>query len=499
MTTQERQLFPGNESAKPTEGNARDLLIGNSSRRVILGIVALAAYWAWIFSIFHANVLNPFTTADFSAYLLLCVIVAGSSALSMVVFALLGWYLQRLVDRRWFAVGVALLSILAEVPAFLGQMGSELDFSQAGALFALGGFASSFVYLKTGPFFVWLRRAKLMRSIALAFLLASLLYVLPLFMNPVMGIVMIASFPLVSVACSHLANKGIEPKRLEAAASYRTYLKTVLERFREFVPTLPRTLLYALVFGVTSYALLNLAVENGLVAVIAASIAVSSLAFAVYVLSKKVEADSDLYRMLLLPLIALAVLPFPYVPELLKIFFLALVIFGFTCFDAITWGDLADEISDRQLPIYVSYAPPTIGNFVGIFIGWSVGALLYARLGKTGFDTGFSVFSIIIVIALVMLLVWDLVKSRKEESGEPQADAFLDKWRAACEEIAEAHELTNQETRIHTMLARGRNQHYIAEELFISPHTIKTHTYHIYKKLGVHSQQELIDMVEAKL
>lgn len=217
-------------------------------------------------------------------------------------------------------------------------MGSELGFLQAGVLFALGGLASSFVYLKTGPFFVWLRRAKLMRSIALAFLLASLLYVLPLFMDPVVGIVMIASFPVASVACSHLASKGIGPKRLEDAASYRAYLEAVLDRFREFVPTLPRTLLYTLVFGVTSYTVLSLAVENGLVVVIAASIAVSSLAFAVYVLSKKVEADSDLYRMLLLPLIALAVLPFPYVPEMLKVFFLALIIFGFTCYDAITWG-----------------------------------------------------------------------------------------------------------------------------------------------------------------
>lgn len=499
MTAQERQLLPATKGVAPAEGDARDLLIGNSSRRVILGIVALAAYWAWIFSIFHANVLNPFATADFSAYLLLCVIVAGASALSMVVFALAGWYLQHVVDRPWFGIGVALLSILAEVPAFLGQMGSELGFLQAGVLFALGGLASSFVYLKTGPFFVWLRRAKLMRSIALAFLLASLLYVLPLFMDPVVGIVMIASFPAVSVACSHLAGKGVGPKRLEEAVSYRAYLEAVLDRFREFVPTLPRTLLYTLVFGVTSYTVLSLAVGNGLVVVIAASIAVSSLAFAVYVLSKKVEADSDLYRMLLLPLIALAVLPFPYVPEMLKVFFLALIIFGFTCYDAITWGDLADEISDRQLPVYASYAPPTIGNFAGIFIGWSVGALLYAGLGKEGFDTGYAIFSIIIVIALVMLLVWDLVKSRKEESGEPQADAFLDKWKAACAEIAEAYELTNQETRIHTMLARGRNQHYIAEELVISPHTIKTHTYHIYKKLDVHSQQELIDMVEAKL
>ena len=63
------------------------------------------------------------------------------------------------------------------------------------------------------------------------------------------------------------------------------YKRQVLDRFREFVPTLPRTLLYTLVFGVTSYTVLSLAVENGLVVVIAASIAVSSLAFAVYVLS----------------------------------------------------------------------------------------------------------------------------------------------------------------------------------------------------------------------
>ncbi|HIW76540.1 MULTISPECIES: response regulator transcription factor [Gordonibacter] len=499
MTAQEKHLFSEYESTRAAESDGRDLLIGNSSRYVILGIVALAAYWAWIFSIFHANVLNPFAAEEFNAYLMLCVIVAGSSALSMGAFVLFGCYLQRMVDRMWFTVGIALLSLLTEAPAFLGQVGGELSFPQAGVLFAIGGFASSFIYLKTGPFFVWLRRAKLMRSIALAFLLASLLYFLPLFMTPVVGISLIASFPVASVACSHLVNKGIGPKRLDAAESCSAYRTAILERLREFVPTLPRTLLYTLIFGVTSYAVLKLAVEQGMVMVIAASIAVSSLAFAVYVLSKKVKADSDLYRMLLLPLIALAVLPFPYVPEMLKIFFLTLIIFGFTCFDAITWGDLADEISDRQLPIYVSYAPPTIGNFFGIFIGWSVGALLYAELGQAEFDTGYSIFSIIIVIALVMLLVWDLIKSRKEESGEPQADAFLDKWKAACEEIAETHELTNQETRIHTMLARGRNQHYIAEELFISPHTIKTHTYHIYKKLGIHSQQELIDMVEAKL
>ena len=48
-----------------------------------------------------------------------------------------------------------------------------------------------------------------------------------------------------------------------------------------------------------------------------------------------------------------------------------------------------------------------------------------------------------------------------------------------------------------SLLARGRNVPFIEEELIISRNTIKTHVKHIYQKLDVHSQQELIDLVEA--
>ena len=38
---------------------------------------------------------------------------------------------------------------------------------------------------------------------------------------------------------------------------------------------------------------------------------------------------------------------------------------------------------------------------------------------------------------------------------------------------------------------------YIQQELTISGGTVRTHTDHIYKKLDVHSQQELIDIIES--
>ena len=109
------------------------MLIGSSSVCVILGIAALATYWAWIFSLFHANVLSPFGDADLGPYLALCVIAAGSSALSMVVFALFGFRLQHVVDKAWFSVVLAVLSALMGVPALLRTFGFCLDFPASAA------------------------------------------------------------------------------------------------------------------------------------------------------------------------------------------------------------------------------------------------------------------------------------------------------------------------------------------------------------------------------
>ena len=40
------------------------------------------------------------------------------------------------------------------------------------------------------------------------------------------------------------------------------------------------------------------------------------------------------------------------------------------------------------------------------------------------------------------------------------------------------------------------NAAYIQNKLTISPHTVKSHIYSIYRKLDIHSQQKLMDFVE---
>jgi DNA-binding NarL/FixJ family response regulator len=46
------------------------------------------------------------------------------------------------------------------------------------------------------------------------------------------------------------------------------------------------------------------------------------------------------------------------------------------------------------------------------------------------------------------------------------------------------------------LLAKGRTAAYISQKLYIAEGTVNTHTWRIYKKLNIHSQQELIELVD---
>ena len=65
-----------------------------------------------------------------------------------------------------------------------------------------------------------------------------------------------------------------------------------------------------------------------------------------------------------------------------------------------------------------------------------------------------------------------------------------------CVELGAQHGLTERETEIFAMLARGRNGQFVMEHYVVSRNTVKSHVKHIYAQLDVHSQQELIDLVE---
>ena len=61
-----------------------------------------------------------------------------------------------------------------------------------------------------------------------------------------------------------------------------------------------------------------------------------------------------------------------------------------------------------------------------------------------------------------------------------------------CEMLARQHALTAREAEILKILAQGHGSAYIAETLFISQNTVRSHVHNLYGKLGVSSREELM-------
>lgn len=85
----------------------------------------------------------------------------------------------------------------------------------------------------------------------------------------------------------------------------------------------------------------------------------------------------------------------------------------------------------------------------------------------------------------------------QDEPSNEERSKVRGRFRTQCEEIANRYLLSRRETEVMFLLAKGHNAAFIQEKLCISKSTAKTHISHIYRKLDIHNQQELLAMVDA--
>ena len=91
----------------------------------------------------------------------------------------------------------------------------------------------------------------------------------------------------------------------------------------------------------------------------------------------------------------------------------------------------------------------------------------------------------------------DAVDAALADERDAQEAAERGRWRCRCDAVARQAGLSARETEVFMLLAKGRGTEHIQNKLGISGHTVKTHTYNIYHKMGISSREELLDAVEA--
>ena len=151
---------------------------------------------------------------------------------------------------------------------------------------------------------------------------------------------------------------------------------------------------------------------------------------------------------------------------------------------------LLGEYAVPPSPIIFMYSYMLIGLGLGLVVPQAMGDY-YVNL------------PIIMVAVLLLASTW-LVKDRKLKFGwvnvnvDPM-DTSRDFFRYACKLVGHERSLTAREQEVLQRLAMGQNRSSISRDLFISEETVKSHTKNIYRKLDVHSRQELIDLVGEKV
>ena len=129
--------------------------------------------------------------------------------------------------------------------------------------------------------------------------------------------------------------------------------------------------------------------------------------------------------------------------------------------------------------------------------GWTVlactasmglGMALFQLLGQ-----GAQMVSLcVLTLYLVAMLIASIRQTYHLQAERQTAQFGVER---ACGRIAERYALSPRETEILAFLAHGRGAPYIGDKLCISPETVRTHTKRIYDKCGVHTKEELLDLV----
>ena len=193
----------------------------------------------------------------------------------------------------------------------------------------------------------------------------------------------------------------------------------------------------------------------------------------------------------------------------------ALVFFmgiGYQVCGLLFYSLVIDEFASRRrfavLFIAFGYMLAHLAFLGGLYVPGSFGVRSYEAFHQSTSLVVFLVYVVFMALFIVtqrsrkreLLEMEQALKRQKEQQEElkrAMVDASEEEYAAVCASIGRGCGLTKRETEVLGLLARGRDVAFICEELYLARNTVKGYTKKIYAKLGVHSKQEIIDLVES--
>lgn len=177
---------------------------------------------------------------------------------------------------------------------------------------------------------------------------------------------------------------------------------------------------------------------------------------------------------------------------------------GFTLFDMVTLVFVLNLVRTFDLDPEIALGGNRSLEYGGFTVGIALGYVILLAFGDVPLLPCILVSSAALICFVTVLLLFVDARSIWDEGGLKELRAVENgaltpskgRWKAACDCVCKEYELSPRERDVFMLIAKGRNAEYVQNALYISGHTAKTHISNIYKKLDIHSVQDLLDMVE---
>lgn len=140
--------------------------------------------------------------------------------------------------------------------------------------------------------------------------------------------------------------------------------------------------------------------------------------------------------------------------------------------------------------------------YIGIFGGRALFSVVDGFVDPAFVDAAHAVVSAVLVMILVVCLMAGNVAARKEiiEREVKQGFDHINEYdtNEFAERIVSSYKLTDREFEVLKLLLKGKTATAIAQDLVVAPGTAKAHISKIYRKLDIHTKDELLDMIPSE-
>ncbi len=190
----------------------------------------------------------------------------------------------------------------------------------------------------------------------------------------------------------------------------------------------------------------------------------------------------------------------------IKIIGLGIIVVFWFIWRTVNGGAAAEMATRNKFPIlYVGVRAKLSSN-----IGFTIGLVLGVCIAGFGYSNFAYVYAALGLVAAFILGALFLLPFENEsdapglktlnlidiEKNPQHAGAQMASTEEKCKRIVSVYKLSSREAEVLSFVVKGRNAKHIAQKLYITESTTKTHLTNIYRKLGVHSQQELLDLLD---